>query len=175
MKFFLMALAGSLLCSASPWWNNQWQGRIPVTVSTGMTPAENAMVSVKVNCPQAVLSSLRVVDASNNLVPSAVRQDSAGSIFIAWRIAEPQMLEELAYMIYLDKNEKAMVTEPAGFPKNLPGMNLLTNIGWQKKDAAGDIESWAVCSKGEGIPDQWTAENRNRIAVENQEIGRAHV
>ena len=150
--------------AATPWWNNQWSMRIPVTVTTGMTPAENALVSVKIEV-KCALSSIRVTDSENNLVPCAVRKDTGGNLFVAWRIAKPEMLEELSYFIYCDKSAKPEVTEPAGFPKNLPGMNLLPNPQWLVKDADGNIDQWYYSSKGYGMIDKWNDETRSKVSV----------
>lgn len=170
----LVAVAmGSALWAASPWWNAEWSGRVPVTVSTGMSPTPNAIVSVKMDGIEADATSFRVVDAENKPVPCAVRKDGSGKFFVAWRIAEPQMLDELIYTIYFDKNAKPAEAEAAGFPQKLPGMNLLSNGDLVKKTGAGAVAGWAVTTNGRGTPDKWTPETIAKVQIVEKDGRRA--
>lgn len=169
---FVISITAMVL-SAAPWWNNQWGSRIKVTVSTGMTPKENALVALKLDVKDVKTSSIRVVDAENNAVPFAVRKDGNDNSFVAWRIAEPEMLEELDYYIYFDENDKPEVTEAAGFPKSLPGMNFVSNAAWTKKTADGDIAGWFCSSRGYGRADKWNKQNRKLVSVEEKDGRRA--
>ena len=157
---------GKAATRTQAWWNDQWHGRLPVTVSTGLAPTENAIVSVKLDCREADRSSIRVVNERNEAVPFAIRNDAAGQLYVGWRIPSPGMLEEHRYMVYFDTAGKTPLQEPAGFPKNFPGMNLLSNSDWAARDAHGDIVDWMPSSKGYGQPDAWTAENRKFVAIE---------
>lgn len=169
---FVVSIAAMVL-SAAPWWNNQWGSRIKVTVNTGMTPKENALVSLKLDVKDAKTSSIRVVDAKNKEVPFAVRIDGDENSFVAWRIAKPEMLEELVYYIYFDKNEKPKVVEAAGFPKSFPGMNFVTNAKWTKKTAEGDIAGWFCSTTGYGRADKWNDQNRKLVSIEEKDGRRA--
>lgn len=164
----VLSFATLALAADAPWWNAQWSMRMPVTVSTGMNPGKNALVSLKIGDP-GQRSSIRVVDAENKEIPCAVRVDGSGAVFVAWRIAEPEMLEEMKYYVYWDKKAKPAVAEPEGFPKNLPGMNLIPNPEWQKKTPEGDIADWFCSSTGYGRMDKWNDSNRAKVSVEKKD------
>lgn len=172
ISLFLSIFAVFAVFAAAPWWNDQWSMRLPVTVTTGMAPAENALVSVKIEA-KCALSSIRVTDSENKVLPCAVRKDTGGNLFVAWRIAKPEMLEELVYYIYFDQNEKEKAAEAAGFPKNLPGMNLLPNPQWLIKDANGNIDQWYCSSRGYGMMDKWNEENSSKVSVVQKDGRRA--
>jgi len=152
----LFSLSFSLLtCSAAS---------VDVLVKTGMAPGKNPLVSVATD----LTGSLKVVDASGKDVPCAVRTDPSGRRFVAWRIVGAKMLELMDYRIVETSGPQG---DLADIPAVLPGMNLIANADFSRRDANGDIADWAPSPRGYGIKDKWEEKWRSEIRAKNGVLG----
>lgn len=159
-------LAGSGVAqSGQPWWNTGWKQRIPITLKAGMSPGDDPVAAVKVadSSGEYALSSFRLIDNQGQEVPCVVRRDLQGDYFLGWRPGRLQILEKRQYHAYFSGEEKAAGPVPDAMPDELPGMNLIPNADFSRRDGNGDLLDWAFSSKGYGIKDPWTPENRNGL------------
>lgn len=137
---------------------------VDVIVKTGMAPGRNPLVSVATDLEGA----LKVVDADGRDVPCAVRTDPSGRRFVAWRIREAKMLELLDYRIVETPEAQKDLSD---VPAVLPGMNLIANADFSRRDENGDLADWAPSPRGYGIKDKWTEEARGNIRAKNGILG----
>lgn len=165
--FLLVSVFAMTLAAQETWWNKEWKKRVRITVSAGMTPGENPVASVKIASAGEPFdpSSLRLIGADGKEIPCVVKKDASGDIFLGWRPGILKMLEKKEYYAYFDGPGKTPPKEPENLPENLPGMNLIPNADFQKLDAAGHPEDWAMSSKGYGLKDKWTDANKNQMKV----------
>ena len=156
--------------AAEPWWDNAWQYRMPLTVIVGLDPGKNPLVVVRLERPDADLSSFRVLDGSGREIPCAAREEDGGCRFVAWRLGEVQILEKLPFMLYFSRDPKPVLA-PADIPQVLPGMNLLPNSDFSRRDQAGDLADWNPTS-GYGVKVPWNPENRAQARVVEKDGGK---
>ena len=157
MKFSLLFLSTLLL-------QTSFAASVDVRVKTGLAPGKDPLVSVATD----LQGSLTVVDAAGKRVPCAVRLDPSGRRFVAWRVVGADILEILDYRIVETEGTQEDLTD---VPDVLPGMNLIANADFSRRDAAGDIVDWSPSPEGFGIKGRWTGKDRDEIRTKNGMLG----
>ncbi len=158
-----LALLQAFAVAADSWWNPAWQYRLPVTVIVGLNPGKNPLAVLRVEKAEADLSSFRVLDNAGREIPCAAREESSTRCLVAWRLGEVQILEKLPFVIYFSRDAKPHL-DPDDIPKILPGLNLLPNSDFSRRDSEGDLAEWSPTS-GYGVKVPWTAEKREQTRM----------
>ena len=131
---------------------------LAITVKTGIAPGPNPLVTMAV--PE-LKGTLEVVDAKGRTVPCAVRMDPSGVRFVAFRLERPGILELMDFTV---REVSGKQGDLADIPTVLPGMNLVANADFARRDENGDIADWAP-SSGYGQKDRWTRESRAAVSA----------
>ena len=162
MKSILLssALLSTVLLGAAPKWaDGSYPNRFEVTVNAGMTAGKEFIAAVKI--PHAAPGGVMVTDSTGKKLECAVKQDQAGDWFAAWKPGALKILEKRTYQLYF--GSKTPNKAVAGFPENLPGMNIVPNGNLTSFTKEGAPAGWFMSSKGYGLQDKWNAGNLKQI------------
>ena len=159
--------AATGLSAQDQWWNKEWESRVPLTLNAGMNPAKGMMASAKIAGPSAKidLNSARLIRADGKEIPCQLKKDTAGNYIVGWKPEDLKMMEKRTYCLYFSDTAKPAGPAAVDFPEYFPGMNLIPGAGFTSLDNAGHPEGWAMSSKGYGIKDKWSDQNKDQMKV----------